>query len=144
MVTKNLSKSKKSSNQSLYKVNKNNFVNKKSLVLKYETNTHDNTFYIINENKNYIKDNVNKNFDIISNESFLEEENERKYNIFQRYENPEFTTNDYIRKLEVKTSKKTDYNIETETKKEKNNIHSYIPSSTKLNIDEKKKLKINY
>ena len=40
--------------------------------------------------------------------------------------------------------KKIDYNIETETKSEKNNIHSYIPSSTKLNIDEKKKLKINY
>jgi Ca2+-binding EF-hand superfamily protein len=144
MVTKNLSRSKKTSSQSLYKVNKNNFVHKKSLVLKDDTNTHDNTIYINNENKNYIKENVNKNFDIFSNESFLEDEKERKYNIFQRYENPELTTNDYIRKLEVKTSKNklTDYNIETEAKKAEDNIiHTYFPSTTTLKIDEKKEIK---
>ena len=146
MVTKNLSKSKKTSSQSLYKVNKNNFNHKKSLVLKDDTNTHDNTLLINNDNKNYIKESVNKNFDIFSNESFLEDEKERKYNIFQRYENPELTTNNYIRKLKVKTSKNklTDYNIETEAKKEEDNIiHTYFPSTTTLKIDEKKEIKDN-
>ena len=147
------SKNKKSSNQSLYKVNKNNFIRKKSLVLKDDT--FDNTIYTKENNNNYnngYEKNI-KNFDVISDESFLQNseknknvkliyEKDRKYNLFQRFDNPELTTNDYFRKLEVKPYKKNITENDNELEKEEQIYnHSFIPSSTKINFDEKKVIK---